>query len=55
MDRPGYITHCPHCHQRIIVVDTYNGSIWDEKNKIWLTRFFDPDWVLSRHIEKNHK
>jgi len=55
MDRPGYVTRCPICYDEIIVIDTYQGSSRHPKTKAWITRWFDPDWVISRHIETTHK
>lgn len=55
MERPGYVTHCPICFDRIETVDTYEGSRKDPKTKVWITRWFDPDWVIQNHINTNHK
>lgn len=52
--RPGYITRCPKCGERLIAVDTYETSKWDDKKKCWITRLFDPDFVLAAHIAKHH-
>lgn len=54
--RPGYVTHCPICFERIETVDTYEGSRREPKKpNVWITRWFDPDWVIHNHIITTHK
>lgn len=48
MPRIGYVTRCPRCGQRLTTVDDYGDPKSDD-------RWFDPDWVIERHIAKAHK
>lgn len=54
MDRPGYVTRCWLCGARLETLDNYKDSKFDRDNKRWITRWFDPDWVIAEHIRRCH-
>jgi ubiquitin C-terminal hydrolase len=54
MNRPGYITRCYKCYAVLSTVDSLEGSHFDSETKRWITRWFDPEWVIAEHIRRNH-
>lgn len=44
----GYITRCYVCGCRLTTVDDYGKLDSDD-------HWYDPDWVIARHISKTHK
>ncbi len=55
----GYLTRCPVCGTRLIAVDDYGDyNVFVTKNgqRVRKTedRWFDPDWVINRHIRSAH-
>lgn len=57
---PVYYTRCWKCGERLKVVDDYGDyNVWEKNSDGKLVRksearWFDPDWVIARHIHKNH-
>lgn len=59
MPQIGYKTRCHLCGQRFTTVDDYgdyNVFVKRDGNLVRKTedRWFDPDWVLQRHIRLTH-